>query len=422
MNYDFSIESSAEKIQNINTKRYFQEVYQTFVNGNYRSATVMLYSVLICDLVYKLQDLRDIYGDSTAKKILHDIEKIQNEKPDSGDWEKKLIEFIKERTSLLETEDILAVETLRKYRHLSAHPVLNNSDLLFSPNKETVQSLIRNILDGILINPPFFSNKIFEIMLQDLSDAKDKLTDQESLESYVKSRYIMRLKDNDFIKVFRSLWKIVFITDDVESQKNRNINYRVLKIFTAHDKTKCAQLIKGESNYYSNINKDVQIGTLILFLATFPQLYNQFESSLKLLIESKAKDNGDFLFVSWFLQPSLKEHLISILSKNLLELNENYFLYMLRICKENDCLSEFCDFAISHFGKSDSFSFCVSRHKTILLKVSDYFTLDQINTLLKYSDENYQIYTTTGMTYKLQSIVEKHEIEIDKELYKNIYK
>ena len=34
MNYDYSIENSIEKIQNINTHTYFKEVYQTFVNGN----------------------------------------------------------------------------------------------------------------------------------------------------------------------------------------------------------------------------------------------------------------------------------------------------------------------------------------------------------------------------------------------------
>ena len=130
MNFDFSIESSIDKIQNARTKEYFKEVYQTFVNGNYRSSIVMLYSVLICDLVYKLRDLRDIYREVKAKKILDEIEEMQKQNPNSPDWESKLIEFIKTRTSLLEPSDIVAIESLQKFRHLSAHPVLNNSDLL----------------------------------------------------------------------------------------------------------------------------------------------------------------------------------------------------------------------------------------------------------------------------------------------------
>src|SRR5690554_6104345 len=152
MSKDFSIESSIEQIQNINTKKYFHEVYQTFVNGNYRSSVVMLYSVLICDLVYKLRDLRDLYNDEKAGKILKDIEQLQNINAKSPEWESKLIEFISSRLTLLEPSDIVAIESLQKYRHLSAHPVLTHSDLLYNPDKDTVRSLIKSILSGVLIN------------------------------------------------------------------------------------------------------------------------------------------------------------------------------------------------------------------------------------------------------------------------------
>ena len=126
MNSDFSIETAIENIQNNNTKVYFNEVYQTFVNGNYRSSIVMLYSVLICDLIYKLRDLRDIYNDSKAKKILEEIEALQAANPKSPDWETKLIESISSRMTILEPSDIVAIESLQKFRHLSAHPVLTN--------------------------------------------------------------------------------------------------------------------------------------------------------------------------------------------------------------------------------------------------------------------------------------------------------
>lgn len=40
-------------------KEYFKEVVSSYINGNYRSATVMLYSVAICDILFKLQELKD---------------------------------------------------------------------------------------------------------------------------------------------------------------------------------------------------------------------------------------------------------------------------------------------------------------------------------------------------------------------------
>lgn len=192
MNFDYSIETSLEKIQNYKTSQYFQEVYQTYINKNYRSSVVMLYSVLICDLVFKLRDLRDIYSDSKAKNIIDEIEDLQTKKPTSSEWESKLIEAIKTRTNLFEPSDIVAIESLQKYRHLSAHPVLTNSDLLFTPNRETVQSLMRSILEGILTNPPFFSNKIFDAMLADLVEVQESLYEDQALRKYVVSRSMVR--------------------------------------------------------------------------------------------------------------------------------------------------------------------------------------------------------------------------------------
>lgn len=56
------------------TKEYFKEVVSSYINGNYRSATVMLYSVAICDILFKLQELKDMYNDSVATRILQKIE------------------------------------------------------------------------------------------------------------------------------------------------------------------------------------------------------------------------------------------------------------------------------------------------------------------------------------------------------------
>lgn len=45
----------ADEIYFANTRDYFKEVISSYGSGNYRSATVMLYSVVICDILLKLQ-------------------------------------------------------------------------------------------------------------------------------------------------------------------------------------------------------------------------------------------------------------------------------------------------------------------------------------------------------------------------------
>ena len=68
----FSIDESIENIKNPYTKELFKEVHSSYTMGNYRSATVMLWSVVVTDLVSKLNDLDSIYNDPKALQILNE--------------------------------------------------------------------------------------------------------------------------------------------------------------------------------------------------------------------------------------------------------------------------------------------------------------------------------------------------------------
>lgn len=423
MNKDYTIEASIEKIHNNNTREYFFEVYQTFVNENYRSSLVMLYSVLICDLIYKLRDLRDLYNDSKAKKILDEIEAIQNANPKSPDWETKLIEFISNRMTLLEPSDIVAIESLQKYRHLSAHPVLTNSDLLYSPNKDTVRSLIRNILTGVLINPPFFSNKIFDTFLNDLSDIKDKINDNGGLKKYLTSRYLNHLKNTDLKKLFRSLWKIVFISEDALANANRSINYRALKIILAHNEQLCLELIENESIYYSNITKDKALNQIAFLLSHYPAIYKKLENSLKQLLSGHIQQDDNLKLITWFLQGTLNKHWEFLKTAGLECLKEEYIQFLYKLAVQNSCVNEYIDFIIDYFGNSNSFDTTQNRYENALTTIIEEINLKQLIKLLKVSNENSQIYNRIGMPHKLKRIViDRFEGEIEESDYDRIYR
>lgn len=405
MNKDYSIEASIEKIQNSNTKEYFIEVYQTLVNENYRSSLVMLYSVLICDLIYKLRDLRDIYNDIKAKKILEEIEVIQNANPKSPEWESKLIEFISIRMTLLEPSDIVAIESLQKYRHLSAHPVLTNSDLLYSPNKDTVRSLIRNILTGVLINPPFFSNKIFDTFLNDLSDIKEIITDNIGLKNYLTSRYLNRLKDIDLKKIFRSLWKVVFISEDILSIENRSINYRALNIILAHNEQLCLELIENESSYYSNITKDKALNHIALLISHYPSIFKKIDSSLQQLLSDHISKDDNLKLVTWFLQDSLEKHWLYLKTEDLVNLKDDYILFLKRLADQNACMDDYINFIIDYFGNSNNYDTTNNRYENALTSIIEVIDYEQLIRLLTISNNNSQIYNRIGMPQKLKMIV-----------------
>ena len=77
----FTIEDLIEKINEPKSKELFRDVYATYAQGQYRATVVMLWTVVVCDLIYKLQYLRDVYNDSTAISILNEIENKQKKNP-----------------------------------------------------------------------------------------------------------------------------------------------------------------------------------------------------------------------------------------------------------------------------------------------------------------------------------------------------
>ena len=90
-----------ERIYDSRSREYLQEVIACYDIGSYRSAIVLLNSVCLCDIFYKLQELRDIYSDKVAADCLIKIEdQIAKDETSSG-WEKSLVESVFKNMSLL---------------------------------------------------------------------------------------------------------------------------------------------------------------------------------------------------------------------------------------------------------------------------------------------------------------------------------
>ena len=118
-----------EKIYNKKTKENYQEILSDYFNGNYRSAIVVLYPLIISDLLLKLKDLSLIYDDKSASTILKEIESSKNESlknNKNSKWEKELVERIYKDTELLSIDEYTEIMHIYEHRCLSAHPTLND--------------------------------------------------------------------------------------------------------------------------------------------------------------------------------------------------------------------------------------------------------------------------------------------------------
>jgi len=207
---NFEIESIKDRIHFGKTKEYFEEVLTSYQVGSYRSSVVMLWAVAISDVIYKLQYLVDLYADAAAKEILDEVRAIQDEDSRSSSWELGVVDKVFKNTNLIDTAEFEHIRYLQKQRHLCAHPVLRGNLELYKPNKETVRSLIRNILEGLLIKPPFYTQKVISEILEDLDDSKDTLNSQVKVKRYLESRYLNRMTDEVEFSLYRALWKLTF--------------------------------------------------------------------------------------------------------------------------------------------------------------------------------------------------------------------
>ncbi|AFM02703.1 hypothetical protein Fleli_0207 [Bernardetia litoralis DSM 6794] len=419
----FSIEEAITKIYNHKTKSYFNEVYETFVNENYRSSIVMLYSVLICDLIFKLRDLRDIYRDDRAKKILEDVEKLQINNPTSPDWESKLIDFIFKNLDILEKSDEETIRYLQKQRHLSAHPVLTQVDMLYAPDKYTTLHLIKTMLDRVFTQPPYFSNKIFETFITDLAEVKDILgNDSNQISSYINSKYISKMKEESLAKLFRTLWKITFMVDDDLSNENRKINFLALKAIFSFKSTFLMLQIENEKKYYSNnINKSnyFLLATLLFkHHNIFYKLDSTFQDLYKTYVDNSEKEKS----ICWFFYPSLADYINALNNKDLdFLLRKNALLSIKSLFYDNGFKNEFMLKIISYFLSSNTYDRAIMRSIALNSIITD-INEEQCHDLLQSSNENNQIYGA----YRLPDIFDNKFISkfrgIDINNYPNLVK
>jgi len=186
---DYSIEVSAEKIVDSRTKRYFAEVHGCYSAGYYRSAVVMPWSVVVTDILFKLDRLATAYGDATAETILKEIGDLRKNNPKSPEWETELVNKVASRTDLVDFAEHSFLQTLQAHRHLSAHAVMTSSEALFSPNKETVRAHIRNILEGVLTKPPIMSRKVFDSFLEDIEQFSQLNPVLDGLKKFLEAKY-----------------------------------------------------------------------------------------------------------------------------------------------------------------------------------------------------------------------------------------
>lgn len=269
----------------------------------------MLYSVVIFDLLYKMRDLSDIYNDGSAKKILEEIKQKQENNSKDSTWESYLYEEIHKRTKFLSNGELANIKSLHEHRHLSAHPALSHDIELYMPNKDVARAHIRNMLEGVLTKPPIFSKNIFVNLVKDISENASKLP-LEDIKKYVNNRYFSHLSDPIINDIFKKLWKFVFLKEGGDYSTYRKYLFNVLKILVGQRKDKVLDYVRNNQDHFSTVptNNDLLFSQLVKFLCEYPDFYEAFDESAKILTRNKIRSNREYRIRCNFLHEKIADY------------------------------------------------------------------------------------------------------------------
>jgi hypothetical protein len=393
---DFSIEANQERITDHRTKQYFAEVYSSYTHGNYRSAVVMLWSVVVCDLLFKLDHLKTLYTDATADSILTEIEDLRKKNPKSPEWEWELVEKVRNRTHLLEAADYVNLQALRDHRHLSAHPVLSATDVLFAPSKEQCRAHIRNALEGLLTKPPIMTKKVFDALMEDIEQNQAVLPDDDSLRRYLQAKYWTNLTAPVENSLVRSLWRLVFKSTDLRCEQNRSINYRTFRLFYKRRPTEVDGLIQSEPAYYSELAfSGTPFGCLLDFLSYHPAVFSLFTEAAKAPVRSYVDTHMDAFVVGWFLSANINDHIAEVSKRvqagNSIDTAEPFAKFY-SVAKSEGHQVAACQIAIALYGQSGSYYDADFRCQHFILPYLDDYDSTTMTLLLQAIEGNNQTY------------------------------
>lgn len=376
-------------------REYFEEVYSSYASKNYRSAVVMLYSVTVCDILLKLQELRDMYNDGIANQILEDVDKSRKAGERLGgsksEWEKKLIDSVHDKTAFFDTESYLTVEHLYDYRCMCAHPAVNASYELYKPDGTTVIALINEILRTVLCKPPIYVKDVFNTLTDDLAAKyQDLSNDREHLGIYLDNRYFNRMSPDMKLAIAKKLWKITFILDNEKCNKNRLINRRAMELLTDEIKDEFCKQIKADVTHYNvSDNENIKMH-FVIYLSRCPEVYDVLGDEVKLFVDKFIKRNNTAKCISWFKYGSVVELLGELdVSQNMRQNLVEYMYSQYTLCGFQ---SELLDFFVRYFSESNSYQAANFRYFSSIIPYLKYMSERQLMEIVKAVDSNDQIY------------------------------
>lgn len=393
-----SIIPSESEIYDPKTKKQFRTVSTSYSIGNFRCAITELYSITVADLLYKLQEMRDAYSDGRAKSILEKIRTTQTDDPSLSKWEWDLINQVHRETDFIDSAAFVQLEHLYSLRCLCAHPAMDEDYELYVPSREETIAVILGITNSILSKPPLYLNKVVDMLTEDLA-AREKAyaNDNPGLKQFLDSRYFGRMTEAKKIQTAASLWKFIFVLDDDDCRKHREINRYALQILIEPIiNAFCKDIQDNPKKYTVSGDIDCQLH-LIGLMMHFRDIYRSVSDDVKRMIEACVKENTEgSMWVSWFLYDNEQDLFTTLLDSDVNDPNPSYLHKMYDRYTSTGLKTELMDFFIKKYSRSVNFNMADSRFGSYIAPFIKEYSGEQLKQIVEATDMNTQLYNRWG--------------------------
>lgn len=387
----FDIEAKIEEIPEPKTRELMKEVFSSYQHENYRATIIILWSVAIADIIFKLRFLYYSYNNSKAKKILEDVQKYKTKEEQMGQETKLIDQACKELKFISDVskEDLLY---LKKQRNASAHPLLNE-DGLFSPSRDTTRALIRTTLEGLLLKPALLHSDLVNYFVEDLAINKNRLKEYQQIKSYIQKKFLNNISEDGAKKILQALWRFVFNPLNEQEQENKTINFQALCVcFENYKKIYIEEISRDPNRYQINPN---ELDSFISFLLRNNEVYSVTSSAIQTLVRAAIDDVGKF-FPCTFLSQNLQQHLNKVLEKlqaeKSISLNTQYVQKLYYKAQECNLETLFFKVCVEIYVASENFDQADKYFSTCILPYLNKFDKKLVEELIQKSNENNQTY------------------------------
>ncbi|MBX3182888.1 MAG: hypothetical protein KIT72_18155 [Polyangiaceae bacterium] len=370
---DIPLDDLVDGIVSSHSKEYFREVYSSFNNGNYRAAIVGLWSVAVFDLHAKLCHLRDLFADKVASEVLDDLAQMNRTNPKSSEWETRLVEVAQARVGWIDipTRDLL--KNLQHQRHLAAHPVISAAGELATPSRDEVRAKLRLVLEKLLTVPATATSSLDIRVLEDLAGYSTFLRTKDDVAQFLRSRFLKHMSSTHLERLFRSLWKLVFLTENDDCDINRGINFMALSVVGERISQRPPALIHAEQGYYSRISANSHLlHMLVVFCAETHGVFQALGVDAQVAISGWIGDDLGRWCYATFLSPDIGAHLSAALERVKAgpvncSVDVQGVVYLMKCCVSSDRLADDVHrLGIELYGASESFSVADARYRHLV--------------------------------------------------------